>query len=115
MKFYFFKNPVLTDAETPFAFKARRRLISLPLVLFLICLILDLSVDALRTFPKGYEFFHFVVAYVLGLLVIYTYRCPRCGDPPKSSQAGTSGVLLFPRKCSKCGAPLMPDHKWAQD
>lgn len=115
MKSYFFKNPQLTDEETSHRFKARRHLVRLPLVIFLLCVILDLSVDALNTFPEIYQIIHIVVMFVLGLLIIYTYRCPRCGDPPKSSQTGTSGVLLFPRKCSKCGAPLMPDHKWAQD
>jgi hypothetical protein len=115
MKSYFFKNSELTDAETSLAFKARRRLIRLPLVLFSICMILNLSVDALRTFPEGYEVFQGIVMFAFGLLTIYTYRCPRCGDPPKSRQAFTSGVLIFPRKCSKCAAPLMPDHRWAQD
>lgn len=115
MKSYFFKNPELSDRQTSYAFKARRRLIRLPLMLFLVCLFLDFSVDALNTFPESYEIIHIIIAFAFGLLAIYTYRCPRCGDPPKSSQAGTSGVLLFPRKCSKCGAPLMPDHKWAQD
>lgn len=115
MKSYFFKNPDLTDSETSLAFKARRRLIRLALVMLFVCFVLEIRDDATRIFPKGYEFFNFAVAYVSALLVIYTYRCPRCGDPPKSSQAGTSGVLLFPRKCSKCGAPLMSDHKWAQD
>ncbi len=115
MRSYFFKNPELTDAETSIAFKARRRLIRLPMVLFLLCLILDFSVDALHTFPEGYELIQMIIGFVFCLLTIYTYRCPRCGDPPKSKQAFTSGVLIFPRKCSKCGAPLMPDHKWAQD
>jgi hypothetical protein len=115
MKSYFFKNPELTDRETVHAFKARRRLIFLPLMLFSIFLVLDFGVDALDTFPESYEVIHIIVAFAFGLLAIYTYRCPRCGDPPKSSQVGTSGVLLFPKKCSKCGALLMPDHKWAQD
>jgi ribosomal protein S27AE len=78
-------------------------------------MILNLSVDALHTFPEGYEVIQIIIGFVFSLLTIYTYRCPRCGDPPKSRQAFTSGVLIFPRKCSKCGAPLMPDHKWAQD
>lgn len=45
----------------------------------------------------------------------FIYRCPRCGEVPKSSTPGTTGVLLFPKKCSKCHAPLLPHHKWGQD
>ena len=47
--------------------------------------------------------------------VHFVYRCPRCGEVPKSSTPGTTGVLLFPKKCSKCNAPLLPNHKWGQD
>jgi hypothetical protein len=43
------------------------------------------------------------------------YRCPRCNAVPKSDQVGTSGVLLFPKKCANCDAPLMPHHRWAQE
>jgi hypothetical protein len=63
------------------------------------------------------------LAIVLGLLfffiafiyVMIYYRCPRCGATPISSKFGTTGILLFPKKCAKCKAPLLPDHKWAQD
>jgi hypothetical protein len=43
------------------------------------------------------------------------YRCPRCGEVPSSAKRGTSGVLLFPKRCSQCKAPLLPNHRWGQD
>lgn len=61
----------------------------------------------------------FVIAWMLGLLllayVFLVYRCPRCGTVPHSSQPGTMGVLIFPKRCSKCKAPLLPRHRCAQD
>jgi ribosomal protein S27AE len=114
MKSYFFKRPELDDTQTPAAFMARRRLIFVPLVTLTVTLLINLIAD-IKTLPKAYEFLHGAIFFATALLVIYTYRCPRCGDPPKSHQGGTSGILIFPRKCSKCGAPLMPNHKWAQD
>ena len=115
MKPYFLKRPKLTNEQTPLAFSARRRAIFIPILLVLASIVFDFVFDALTAFPDYYPYLRFALMFITGLLVVYVYRCPRCGDPPKSSQAGTSGVLLFPRKCSKCGAPLMPDHKWAQD
>lgn len=44
---------------------------------------------------------------------LFQYRCPRCNKIPQSIEAG--GILLFPRKCHYCEAPLMPDSRWAQD
>ena len=49
------------------------------------------------------------------LYIILRYRCPRCNAVPKSGQAFTGGVPLFPKKCANCGAPLLPDHWLAQD
>lgn len=61
----------------------------------------------------------FAFGWVLGLTIFFyiaiLYRCPRCGTVPTSSAKGTTGVLLFPKKCSKCHAPLLPDHKWGQN
>jgi hypothetical protein len=57
-------------------------------------------------------FFFFLIGFSY---IIFYYRCPRCGTIPTSSKAGTSGILLFPKKCSKCGAPLLPNHRWGQD
>jgi hypothetical protein len=59
--------------------------------------------------------FTILVFSVMFFYALVFYRCPRCGTTPTSSQPGTSGVLLFPKKCSKCKAPLLPDHRWAQD
>jgi len=60
-----------------------------------------------------------VAGWLLGLLmlayVFLVYRCPRCGMVPRSSQAGATGVLVFPKRCSNCRAPLLPKHRWAQD
>jgi hypothetical protein len=53
--------------------------------------------------------------FVLFFYALVYYRCPRCGTTPTSSRPGTAGVLLFPKKCSKCKAPLLPDHRWAQE
>ena len=47
--------------------------------------------------------------------IALVYRCPRCGEVPSSSKRGTSGVLLFPKRCSRCKAPLLPNHRWGQD
>lgn len=61
----------------------------------------------------------FGLGWIQGLAVYFyvaiLYRCPRCGTVPTSSAKGTTGVLLFPKKCSKCHAPLLPEHKWRQD
>jgi hypothetical protein len=61
----------------------------------------------------------FACAWLFGLTAfVYVgliYRCPRCGTVPSSSTRGTTGVLLFPKKCPKCKAPLLPKHRWAQD
>ena len=58
----------------------------------------------------------FTFGAIQGLTIVFyvfiLYRCPRCGTVPTSSAKGTTGVLLFPKKCSKCHAPLLPDHKW---
>ncbi|WP_143694868.1 hypothetical protein [Variovorax sp. JS1663] len=42
------------------------------------------------------------------------YRCPRCGTRPIGGVPGTTGILLFPKKCSKCKGPLLSDDKWSQ-
>lgn len=61
----------------------------------------------------------FGTAWFCGLLLIayvaLIYRCPRCGTVPSSSKRGTTGVLLFPKKCPRCKAPLLPNHRWGQD
>jgi hypothetical protein len=64
----------------------------------------------LWAFACGWFFIVSALVYV-GLI----YRCPRCGTVPSSSTPGTTGVLLFPKKCPKCKAPLLPKHRWAQD
>lgn len=53
--------------------------------------------------------------FCLFLYVLVLYRCPRCGQHPSSSIPGTSGLLFFPKKCSRCKAPLVPNHRWGQD
>jgi hypothetical protein len=61
----------------------------------------------------------FAAGWICGLLLLayvgLMYRCPRCGTVPSSSKPGTTGVLLFPKKCPKCKAPLLPNHRWGQD
>jgi len=60
-------------------------------------------------------FLAFGVFLIAFFYALFYYRCPRCGTTPTSSKPGTTGVLLFPKKCSRCGAPLLPDHRWGQD
>lgn len=56
------------------------------------------------------------IAFLIVFLYIYlVYRCPRCGSVPRSSKLGTGGVIPFPKKCWKCHAPLLPNHRWGQD
>ena len=57
----------------------------------------------------------FLLTLPIVFYVFILYRCPRCGTVPTSTAKGTTGVLLFPKKCSKCHAPLLPEHKWSQD
>lgn len=68
---------------------------------------------------KADEIYAFNLGWLCGLTILayihFIYRCPRCGEVPYSSTPGTTGVLLFPKKCCKCHAPLLPDHKWGQD
>lgn len=65
------------------------------------------------------EIFTFILGWLCGLTILayihFVYRCPRCGEVPKSSTPGTTGVLLFPKKCSRCHAPLLPNHRWGQN
>ena len=53
--------------------------------------------------------------FTMFIYVALVYRCPRCGEVPSSAKRGTSGVLLFPKRCSQCKAPLLPNHRWGQD
>lgn len=54
--------------------------------------------------------FHCVFLYVAVL-----YRCPRCGTQPTSSTPGTTGILLRPKRCAKCGATLLASGRRRQD
>ena len=64
---------------------------------------------------KSAGIFFFILGWLCGLTMLayvhFIYRCPRCGEVP----TGTTGVLLFPKMCCKCDAPLLPHHKWGQD
>ena len=68
-------------------------------------------------FPWGVYIllFGFLCFLTVFAYVVLLYRCPRCGTVPTSTKSGTTGILLFPKKCSKCKAPLLPDHRWGQD
>ncbi|MFC5606214.1 hypothetical protein [Variovorax soli] len=47
--------------------------------------------------------------------VTVIFRCPKCGAHPTSSTPGTTGLLILPKRCAKCKAPLLPEHRWGQD
>lgn len=66
--------------------------------------------------------FELILAMVFLIFVLtifayvhFIYRCPRCGTVPKSSEIGTTGILFVPKKCNRCQAPLLPNHRWGQD
>ena len=109
-------NPKLNDAEVANEFCKRHSagiyfgLLPLFLFFFFIWLATQEILPQWVCFGMGLMSHVVVFFYVM----IY-YRCPRCGSTPISSQFGTTGVLLFPKKCAKCKAPLLPDHKLGQD
>lgn len=109
-------NSRLTTEDTQREFKKRHKngllFFLIPFAIFagLICFPQGPGVN--ETVVVSLAFCAFFVMFFYALVF---YRCPRCGTTPTSSQPGTSGVLLFPKKCSKCKAPLLPDHRWAQD
>jgi hypothetical protein len=109
-------NSRLTPEETQWAFKNRRKkgwlLFLAPFVTFSILVLLQASRFIESNFAFVITIFVFFVMFFYALVY---YRCPRCGTTPTSSRPGTTGVLLFPKRCSKCKAPLLPDHRWAQD
>jgi hypothetical protein len=112
---YFGRDGSLSDEEASRRFKRRHGLGLwcgvLPLFGFFAAGLLFIKLDG--------NLLAFACGWFLGLtLLVYigaVYRCPRCGTVPSSSVPGTSGVLLFPKKCPKCKAPLLPNHRWAQD
>jgi hypothetical protein len=112
----FISNSSLTDAEVADEFRIRHRR-GLFFAVLPFCMVL-LIAYLLYVDKEQYEWL--VPMTGVGLLIVFLYamiyyRCPRCGATPISSQFGTTGVLLFPKKCAKCKAPLLPDHKWGQD
>jgi hypothetical protein len=107
------KDDTLSDDEVSRRFAARHRLglwmALLPFVAFFGTAFISLEG---RVWPV------FVGAGCIAAALAYVgflYRCPRCGTVPSSSVAGTTGILLFPKKCPKCDVPLLPRHRWAQD
>lgn len=112
----FFADLSLTDKEVENEFRTRHRRALLFVVLPL-CVVLTIAYLIYED-KKRYEWL--VPMTGIGMLIIFFYvmiyyRCPRCGSTPISSQFGTTGVLLFPKKCAKCKAPLLPDHKLGQE
>lgn len=110
---YFGGNPDLSDGEASQIFLFRWKL---GLWLFLIPFLCSFATFAISL--EGGNWPIFLGAGLLFIAIIYIsiiYRCPRCGVVPKSSAAWTSGVLLFPRRCSNCKATLLPSQYWSQD
>ncbi len=87
--------------------------------------VLNFAIPVLAIYVFGYPkqayensvvFVCLTLSFVLSIFYfLFRFRCPRCNAVPASCEPGTSGILLFPKKCGKCGAPLLPDHPWAQD
>lgn len=112
---YLGRDSALSEEETSCRFIRRHKLGLwcgvLPLFGFFGAVWLSIKLDG-NPWAFACAWFFFFLAFVyLGLV----YRCPRCGTVPSSSAPGTTGVLLFPKKCPKCKAPLLPKHRWAQD
>jgi ribosomal protein S27AE len=106
----------LDDAKVVAEFRKRHRagiyFVMIPMVFIVAIAFL------VATKKPGTEVLGDVVGILILTVFFYSllyYRCPRCGTTPTSSKVGTTGVLLFPKKCSKCGAPLLPNHRWGQD
>jgi hypothetical protein len=102
-------------------FRRRHRICG---VLFVLALLLNtvLPIICIKVFGVSKESYEAWGLHYTGFLIfvavpyiLFRYRCPRCNAVPGFSQAGTSGVPLFPERCSNCGAPLLPNHRLAQD
>lgn len=109
-------NSGLAPEETQWIFRKRHKkgwlLFLTPFATFAIFVLLQAS----RLIESNFAFVITILVFsVMFFYALVYYRCPRCGTTPTSSRPGTTGVLLFPKKCSKCKAPLLPDHRWAQD
>lgn len=113
---YVGRDESLNDEETAQLFAKRYALRFwcgvLPFVTFF-------SIPLLVKYFAADEAYAFDLGLLCGLTMLayvhFIYRCPRCGQVPYSSTPGTMGVLLVPKKCCKCHAPLLPHHKWGQD
>lgn len=116
----------LTEDEVVALFK-RQRKVSVASFLFIM---LSLGLPHLLPFvlkPATAELFftHYLRPYmavaligsvVSVILIIRSHRCPRCRAIPSTNREGyTQSVLLFPRRCGKCGAPLLPHHPYGQE
>lgn len=112
VKDFLTKDESLSDELTAFRFRLRWRLG--PILFLIPFLIFITSAFYVKKYPvlMQFDWIFIVTAFIYGFFI---YRCPRCGDHPKSSRVGTTGILFFPKKCAKCKAPLLPDHPWAQD
>jgi len=112
---YFGRDASLSDEKTTHRFRKRYALglwmAVLPFFGFFAALLISIRLNG--------DLLAFAACWIFGLLLLayvaLIYRCPRCGTVPKSKSPGTTGVLIFPRRCSKCGASLLPNHRWAQD
>jgi hypothetical protein len=109
----------LAKSEVPAIFKRRHKTAFWNGVIPVICFGLIGYFGTLDPSLKSYEFYIFFAALFCFLwayiFLMLSYRCPRCGQIPYSSLSRTGGILLFPKKCCKCKAPLLPDHPWAQE
>jgi hypothetical protein len=112
IKRLFVKNLDLSNEEVHKEFHHRWKL---GLMLFVFPFIMSFGVALFggkHTYASVLVGIFNLTAFTYGFFI---YRCPRCGDHPKSSRVGTTGILFFPKKCAKCKAPLLPDHPWGQD
>jgi lipopolysaccharide export LptBFGC system permease protein LptF len=112
----FISDLFLTDNEVSEEFRRRHRK-AFFYVLLPVCAVLAIAYLIYED-KKHYEWLAPIAGLALLILFFYVmiyYRCPRCASTPISTQFGTTGVLLFPKKCAKCKAPLLPDHKFGQE
>lgn len=105
-------NPNLKRDEVAVEFRKRHSLLMYVVVL---PWLLGMLLAYFREYISYLEIWILVLLLINAFYLLIYYRCPRCGSTPISSQFGTIGILLFPKKCAKCKAPLLPDHRWGQD
>ncbi len=93
----------MTDDEVKLEFKKVKRKFTLINSITLLLFFGGIAMEILTDY-EGVGFNMGLVAFVVFTVGVLTvYKCPRCGEPPYSSEP-EGGVVLSPKKCKKCGA-----------